>query len=85
MAKDPDHSDMLAILARSLAELDRFSGAVLVAQQLMAAWGKSRANLVLGRLYDMMNAPEQAVTATPERGLAEAGEPLRPRNPTGYK
>ena len=77
--KDPTHAEMLAILARSLGELDRFIPAMLVVKQLMSQPGAScRANLILGELYDMMNAPEQAAIAL-ERGLNDAGSQHRAR------
>src|SRR5271166_792521 len=71
--KDASHIEMLAILASSLGELDRFIPAVLVVKQLMAQPAAGpRANLILGDLYDMMNAPEQAAIAL-ERGLNGSG------------
>jgi tetratricopeptide (TPR) repeat protein len=74
--QDPGHVEMLEILARSLGELDRFIPAVLVVRQLMSQpKSGATANLILGELYDLMNAPEQAALAL-ERGLNEAGSQL---------
>lgn len=77
-SKDPAHSEMLAILARTLGDLDRFTPAMLVVRQLMSQAGETpRANLILGELYDMMSAPEQAAIAL-ERGLSEIGDRIEP-------
>ena len=60
VAKDPNHAEMLEKLARTLAELDRFTVATVVIQQLMNQPGwDGRANLILGTIYDMMNAPSR--------------------------
>ena len=69
---------MLAVLARSLGELDRFIPGVLVIKQLASQPGAApRANLILGELYEMMNAPAQAATAF-QRGLEKAGKLIEP-------
>jgi hypothetical protein len=47
--RDPGHAEMLAGLVRAMAQLDRFSGASFVVQQLLVQPGwKARANLLLG-------------------------------------
>ncbi len=76
--KDPGHAEMLASLAQAMARLDRFSGATFVVQQLLLQPGwKERANLLLGDIYDMMNAPEQAVVAL-GRGLEGTDPSIKP-------
>lgn len=76
VTKDAGHTEMLAILAQSLGELDRFTPAMLVVKQLMNQPNEAaRANLILGELYNMMNAPAQAAIAL-ERGLDETGKSI---------
>ncbi|APW61178.1 cytochrome c3 family protein [Paludisphaera borealis] len=85
LTRNPNHPETLAATAKSLSEMDQYIPAVVTIQQLLTQPGwKARANLLLGEMYVMMNAPEQVITAL-ERGLNEPGESIDPKDRERYR
>lgn len=85
LTREPTHAETLAATAKALAGRDQYIPAVLAIQQLLTNpdW-EARANLLLGEMYALMNAPAQVVVAL-ERGLDEAGHSIDPKELRRYR